>query len=72
MTYNAHLLSTLGLSLALLATAPKAQATVRLPRLVSDGMVLQRDAPLRVWGWAAPGEKVAVSFQGKTYSATTS
>ena len=72
MTYNAHLLSTLGLSLTLLAIAPKAQATVRLPRLVSDGMVLQRDTPLRVWGWAAPGEKVVVSFQGKTYSATAS
>jgi sialate O-acetylesterase len=69
---NVHLLPTLGLSLALLATTSVAQATVRLPRLVSDGMVLQRDTPLRVWGWAAPGEKVAVSFQGKTYTATTS
>jgi sialate O-acetylesterase len=33
-------------------------------------MVLQRDTPLRVWGWAAAGEKVTVSFQSKTYSAT--
>jgi sialate O-acetylesterase len=72
LNYNAYLLSTLGLSLALLATAPKVQATVRLPRLVSDGMVLQRDTPLRLWGWAAAGEKVAVSFQGKAYTATAS
>ena len=47
-------------------------AQVRLPRLVSDGMVLQRDADVAVWGWARPGEAVAVSFLGKNYRATTS
>jgi sialate O-acetylesterase len=54
----------------LLAT-PDATAQVRLPRLVSDGIVLQREQPVRVWGWAAKGEKVTVAFQGKTYQATT-
>ncbi|MBO0359169.1 sialate O-acetylesterase [Hymenobacter sp. BT186] len=49
----------------------EAAAQVRLPRLVSDGMVLQRDQPVRIWGWAAKGEKVSVAFQGKTYQATT-
>ncbi|MBL7222909.1 MAG: hypothetical protein ISS72_03555 [Candidatus Brocadiae bacterium] len=29
-------------------------------------MVLQRDKPLTIWGWAAPGEKVTVSFAGQT------
>ncbi|WP_201981614.1 sialate O-acetylesterase [Hymenobacter rubidus] len=48
-----------------------AVAQVRLPHLVSDGLVLQRDADVRVWGWAKPGEAVAVSFLGKTYPATT-
>jgi len=42
---------------------------VRLPLLVSDGMVLQRDATVKVWGWAAAGEKVTITFNGKTYSA---
>src|ERR1700761_908856 len=37
-------------------------AQVKLPRLISDGMVLQRDKPLRIWGWASPGEKVAISI----------
>src|SRR5687768_8841390 len=46
-------------------------AQVRLPRLISDNMVLQRDAKLAVWGWAATGEKVTVRFNGKTYTATT-
>ena len=52
--------------------ARPAAAQVRLPRLVSDGMVLQRDADVAVWGWARPGEVVAVSFLGKNYRATTS
>ena len=42
---------------------------VRLPRLISDGMVLQRDARVKVWGWAAPGEKITVTFIGRTYTA---
>ena len=32
-------------------------------------MVIQRDKPVRVWGWASPGEKVTVSFGGQTKSA---
>lgn len=28
-------------------------------------MVLQREKPVRVWGWATPGEEVAVSFAGQ-------
>lgn len=46
-------------------------AQVRLPRLVRDSMILQRDAPLNVWGWAAPGEKVTVKLAGKSGKATT-
>lgn len=38
------------------------KAQLRLPALISDSMVLQRDQPLRIWGWAKPGEKVTVSF----------
>jgi sialate O-acetylesterase len=72
LIFNVKLSNSLSAVLGLLFTASAAHATVRLPRLVSDGMVLQRDAPLRIWGWAAPGEKVAVSFQGKAYSATAS
>jgi sialate O-acetylesterase len=43
-----------------------AEGKVRLPRLVSDGMVLQRDTPLKIHGWADSREKVTVAFQGKT------
>lgn len=44
-----------------------AKAVVKLPRLISNGMVLQRDTPLKIWGWADPGEKVKVEFLGKKY-----
>ena len=37
-------------------------ADVKLARLLSDGMVLQRDAPIRIWGKADPGERVTVKL----------
>ena len=48
-----------------------AEAAVRLPHLFSDGMILQRDRPVPVWGGAEPGEKVAVEFAGQHKSAKT-
>ena len=38
--------------------------------LFQSNMVLQRDKPVAVWGWAAPGEQVTVSFAGQTQTAT--
>lgn len=42
-----------------------ALAEVRLPKSFSSHMMLQRDKSARVWGWAAPGEKVTVRFAGQ-------
>ncbi len=47
-------------------------AEVKLPRLVSDGMVLQRDQNITIWGWAEKGEKITVIFNKKTYTTKTS
>lgn len=44
---------------------------VRLPALVGDHMVLQRDQPLPIWGWATPGEKIIIDFQRHRYPALT-
>lgn len=52
---------------ALLLLAGTADAKVRLPKVVSDCMVLQRDVELNVWGWADPNEKVTVRFDGQHY-----
>ncbi len=55
--------------LILLCAAVAAFAEVRLPALFSDGMVLQCDAPVPVWGWAAPDEFVTVEFAGQSKQA---
>jgi sialate O-acetylesterase len=46
------------------------QAEVRLPNILSSHAVLQRNAPIHVWGWAAPGETVTVRFHEQSRSAT--
>lgn len=51
------------LFLAALVTV-KAQ-TVRLPRIISSGMVLQRNDSISLWGEANPGEKVLIVFNKK-------
>ncbi len=45
---------------ALLASVATVQADVRLPEVISNNMVLQKDIPLPIWGWADPGEEVSV------------
>src|SRR5579875_1507995 len=47
-----------------------AQSQVRLPQLIRDSMILQRDAKVKIWGWASPKEKVQISFQNKKYKTT--
>ena len=47
-------------------------AQIRLPKLIGDNMVLQRDQPVTVWGWASPKEKVRVSLKNRSYNAVAS
>ncbi|MBK9490615.1 MAG: sialate O-acetylesterase [Haliscomenobacter sp.] len=42
-------------------------AQIRLPRLISDGMVLQREQNLKIWGWASAQENISLKLNGKTY-----
>ena len=44
-----------------MAVATGLQAKVRLPRLVSDNMVIQQQTDVRLWGWAKPGRKVVAT-----------
>src|SRR5262249_4903238 len=46
-----------------LVLASGAQAAVKLPYLLADHMVVQRDKPVHVWGKADPGEPVRVAFR---------
>ncbi|MCA1561206.1 MAG: sialate O-acetylesterase [Acidobacteria bacterium] len=52
--------------IAFSALAGNAFADVRLPGIISDHMLLQRDMPARIYGRAEPGEAVSVAFRGQT------
>ena len=45
-------------------------AGFRLAAPIADHMVLQREKPVAVWGWADAGESVTVAFAGQSKSAT--
>ena len=59
------------LALLMITTA---NAKVRMPQLFQDGMVLQRNVAIPVWGWADKGEQIIVSLadgKGKVLSTAT-
>ncbi|HEY0456537.1 MAG TPA: sialate O-acetylesterase [Verrucomicrobiae bacterium] len=56
--------------LILLTGTLPASADVKLPGLFSDHMVLQMGAPIRIWGWADPGEQVTVVCGGNSGKVT--
>ena len=61
------------LLLALCATActPPTPATdLSLPALFTDHMVLQRDTPIAVWGWASPKGTVSATINGQQATTT--
>ena len=52
------------LALLILAACPAGAFAegLKVHRIFSSNMVLQRDKPINVWGWAKTGEKVSVQF----------
>lgn len=50
----------------------KAKKDIILPPLISNGMVLQREARVKIWGQAASGEELILTFLEKQYRTTTS
>ena len=52
---------------SLLLCAIICRAEVKLPGIFSDQMVLQREVPIPIWGWAEPKETVTVTIDGKQY-----
>ena len=41
-------------------------AEVKLPAVLADHMVIQREMAAPIWGWADPGERITVEFAGQT------
>ncbi|MDR2388984.1 MAG: sialate O-acetylesterase [Tannerellaceae bacterium] len=66
---NDIFLSYLSFALLFLLSPAGLSAEVRLPRLVGSGMMLQRDTPVELWGWADPGETLSLSLGRKVYTA---
>ncbi|MEO0413891.1 MAG: sialate O-acetylesterase [Verrucomicrobiota bacterium] len=60
-------LSILTLSLAM---AVSLQAEIKLPSIIGDNMVLQRDQENPIWGWCDKGQAVTVEIAGQKLSAT--
>ena len=46
--------------LVLLLGAGPAAAEIKLPALLSDHMVLQRESKVALWGWTTPGAQVEI------------
>lgn len=59
-------------AIILLIATLSLQSQVRMPALFSDNMVLQRNKEIVVWGWAAPKERVELSFRNQKIKATAS
>jgi hypothetical protein len=57
-----------GLAFASLPSA--VSADVRLPAIFSDHLVLQAEAPVKIWGWADPSETITVTIAGQTQTTT--
>ena len=42
---------------------------LRVHNLFQSNMVIQRSKPIDVWGWSTPGDRITVTFAGKTATA---
>ena len=47
-------------------------AEVKLPKLLSDGMILQRNEPIKIWGTSAVGKEITIQFLDQTFKTTSS
>lgn len=69
---NCRRLIAIATAVVLVTSGRMASADVKLPKVFGSNMVLQRDAPIPIWGWAEPGEDVTVSIGDVAKTTTTS
>ena len=58
------------ISIILISLSHFVIADIKLPTVIGAGMVLQRDMPVPIWGWADEGENVSFTFAGQTKKTT--
>lgn len=61
----------IGFVICLFVCTQTVYSQIRLPALIRDSMILQRDTKLNVWGWASKGERISVRFNNKNYKTST-
>jgi sialate O-acetylesterase len=66
MKYGRHLIVAV---LFVIGGVEDASAELRLAGIFADHMVLQRDQPVQIWGWADAGKNVTVFFADQTEKA---
>ena len=57
-------------SIIFILTAILASGAVRLPSVISDGMIIQRNEPIKIWGYADSLESFDLVWDGQTYPVT--
>ena len=69
-TYKEHLKSIVFPLFGVFLLTTTLSADIRLPSVIGSHMVLQQDKPIKIWGWAEPGEWISVSFGGQSAQTT--
>ena len=64
-----HVCTLLCVAAAALGAFPSAKAEIRLPHMISDHAVLQRERPIHLWGTASPGVQLSAHFHDQTVAA---
>lgn len=62
-----HAISKWWISLLFTCLALTSEAKIKLPPLIANGMVLQREQPIKLWGNADSGETVKIKFHKAKY-----
>jgi sialate O-acetylesterase len=68
-TRGMYRIAFLSLSLFLFVSGTTVQAGIKLPAMIGNHMVLQRDIENPIWGWADPGADVTVAMEGQILQA---
>lgn len=65
-------MSRMSLALVVILLSVNSYAKIKIPLLITDGVVIQRGKTIPIWGWAGANEKVTIKFDGKARVVTSS